>query len=176
MIIIQHIKTMWTKDSRGAPNATLRNQVPKALKIEGIPQEGDQIYIHSVVADEKKSFSLEQQFYKLPENSNVFHNGIIKHYDAIMFYEEDGYWSFSFQDHMLVIGGPHRNNQTLFNLKVGQSGRFLINYRFAGSMFAHGAISYEQNIYNIVNCIEYNPDIFIENTPTYILDKQAKLF
>lgn len=80
------------------------------------------------------------------------------------------------QDHMTVIGGHKRKNQPLFNLEEAQSGRFLVNYRFAGTEGAYGHVSYEQDIYNIVNCNEYNSKIFNENKPDFYIDKLAKLF
>ena len=114
----------------------------------------------------------------MPNNEDALtvHGGKIKHYDKIMFYQEAEDFRFYFQDRMVVIGGPNRTNQALFNLKEGQSGRFLVNYRLAGSMFAYGSISYQQDIYNIVNCIEYNSNFFIEYEPTYTIDKLENLF
>ena len=43
MIIIQHVKTSWTKEYRAAPKAKIRNQVPRKYLIKGLPESLDEI-------------------------------------------------------------------------------------------------------------------------------------
>lgn len=46
-IVIQHIESYWTKQSRGSPAATLRNAVPETFPIS-IPFESKGVVLHEV--------------------------------------------------------------------------------------------------------------------------------
>jgi hypothetical protein len=57
MIIVQELETWWTKHSRGAPAAHLRNATPKALPVPMGVDRKQPFLLHSVRFDETESFS-----------------------------------------------------------------------------------------------------------------------
>lgn len=57
-VVLQSITTVWTKASRGAPNATRRNSTPLALELPAFPAPifEEELLLHSITYNERDSF------------------------------------------------------------------------------------------------------------------------
>ncbi|MCA9020586.1 MAG: hypothetical protein KDA74_10615 [Planctomycetaceae bacterium] len=165
MIIIQHITTLWTKKSRGMPDAEKRNAVPHRLLLPVVPQQLPPVCVHQVSAQEVNDFQLKQttQFPDQPEH----------------------YWSFQFQqqgDQLEVVftysrtehGTPDRGSCTrpLFSLKLNQTGTFSINGRFSSYQGPY----YQSHTVNLGFVDRFHDNLFLTQAPDHSIDLRAHLF
>lgn len=177
MIIIQHIRTQWTKDSRGAPKATARNQVPKSFLIDGHAEKSSEIYVHYIAAHEENGFQPEEKFYPLKTYGFIENKASKnKHYLNITFFGDVDKWTFISEKELQGLWGPIRPKQQIFNLKKDEWGCLLLNHRYSGSEGAYGEISYSQDVFNIVNFDQFDPAIFMNHKPKYNIDRLEQLF
>src|SRR5688572_22776526 len=54
-IVVQHVRVLWTKKSRGAPEAIARNSLPRALPL--CPADGRCVYQSHVFSERNTHFS-----------------------------------------------------------------------------------------------------------------------
>ncbi|QDT27751.1 hypothetical protein Enr10x_30810 [Gimesia panareensis] len=165
MIIIQHITTLWTKKSRGMPEAEQRNAVPHRLLLPEAPRPLPPVIIHEVIAQEGNDFQLKQTT-QFPVS-------------------EEQYWSFQFQqqsDQLEVLftyswtehGAPDRGSYTrpLFSLKLSQTGAFSINGRFS----SYDGQYYAAHSVNLGFVDRFHDNLFLTQAPEHSIDLRAQLF
>ena len=165
MIIIQHIQTTWTKQSRGMPGAAIRNAVPRTLELPIVLGASQKIFIHKIVAHEQDNFRLQQK-------SEISE-------------ESDRYWSLSFpedQDAVQVLfaysysqhGQPNRGTfrRPIFKLTAGQWGSMHINGRFT----SYSGQWYRQHFVNIAHVDNPERNLFLSGKPDFYINKMVHLF
>ncbi len=165
MIVIQHIITLWSKKSRGMPDAEKRNAVPHKLLLPDAPQPLPHVFAHKVIAEEGNDFQLKQTTL-FPEPAQQ-------------------YWSFQFQQQadQLEIwftysrtehGAPDRGSYSrlLFSLKQNQTGAFSINGRFS----SYDDQYYASHSVNLGFVDRFQDNLFLTQTPEHSIDLRATLF
>lgn len=165
MIIIQHIKTIWTKKSRGMPGAGKRNAVPKKLLFPNKNNNEDSIFLHEIVAQEWNDFQLEEKTEEIKDRDRYWSFTLQQNEDQLQIY-----FYYNWAEHGAPDRGAYQRPQ--FNLKLGQTGSLHINGRF---------VSYDDQYYvshfvNIANVDRFNRDLFVINEPNYLIDQMVRLF
>jgi len=165
MMIIQHIETIWTKKSRGMPEAGKRNAVSRKLEIPVNAKRFDGILIHKVTAREWEDFSLEQK-------TEIIKND--KRYWTLAFHRESDAVQVLFTYDYIRHGRPERKDHRtpLFKLALGEWSSFHINGRFT----SYSGQYYTQHFLNVGNIAEFNPDLFVEIEPKVHVNKMDHLF
>jgi hypothetical protein len=167
MVIIQQITVVWTKKSRGAPWATRRNRVPKAISFT--PADCNclyECYGFAEAYDFKQELITRQILDQIPHKLS----------DLLLEY----------QNNELVIGThweqswekPARYDKTAaLRLIMGQYGRLLVNWRHLLYDYGDESIHwYSQDIWNIAIDDHPTPDLFIFREPDQLCDLRAHLF
>jgi hypothetical protein len=164
MIIVQHIVTVWTKQSRGMPGSKTRASVPKALGFPLSSAPGDSILVHKVVFEEQDSFQAHEKAVAA-ESDN--------HYWSLWFERESSIrvrFDYCQLSHGLPVRKPTR--QLIFDLAQGDLGSLCINGRFA----SYSGQWYMDHVVNIAHVDEPSPRLFLDSVPSRIVDKRAALF
>lgn len=143
MLIVQDLVTNWSKASRGAPGAVLRNRVPSTVTVplEEPPSERFLVVLHRLAFPEVRGFerSSEQLTYCEPQDELILgcvriypdpeRTQVIYHYD-------------------LAGGQPERWSQPRFkDLKLGEWGQVSYNGRFNLGWESHW--HYEKHVVNV---------------------------
>ncbi len=144
------------------PWAHERNSVPDRHLVPVNTPDGD-VVIHQVE-------STEREAYRLKSKSNS-HTGMNKFQD-FTFLEIDGGLEVSFKYSSLRVY-PKRGKhvQKLFLLKPGEVGEFRINYRYGTEGW-----SYRLNNVKFYYGKDYDSRVFVNLSPSYVVDKTADLF
>jgi hypothetical protein len=177
MIIIQQIRVTWSKKSRGAPGAALRNAVPKSIPVE---LEECTFLFESYIFEEWDSFKQKWAVHSA-NNLIPYHVGnlLLKYQNEAL---DIGFqWEYRIGKIALGkirgvspwkfgsgVGYPYRHDiRSAFHLSSGMFGRLIINglYRRRGS-----STWYSQDIYNIAVFEQPTPDLFISREPNRIID------
>ena len=164
MLVVQRIETLWTKESRGMPNAAKRNAVPRTLPLpRNDTNQG--LYLHEVKASERDNFKLHQ--------STELWTDISKYW-SLEFLQQDTVIEVLFTYNYYRHGKPSRGayRRPLFTLVDGQVGVLHINGRFA---FYSGQY-YVQNFVNVANVCAVESGIFINGVPDFFVDETRNLF
>jgi hypothetical protein len=168
MIIVQHIRTRWTKASRGMPGAAVRNTVPRTMPLQPVPDPAPGIHLHGVSADEADGFELRQK-------SAIIASGQqFTTYWSLRFHQEGASVRVEFRYLMEEHGlpGRERPRHPLFTLAPGEIGALHINGRFNYTSVQY----YEQHFVNIANVHTPSPGLFTDRHPDYFVDMTANLF
>ncbi len=165
MIIIQHIETIWTKKSRGMPEAAKRNAVPRKMEVPVNVFNRDGLYIHKVTADESNNFILKPKLEILPGTSK---------YWTLNFVDMSSVYRVIFKYKYYSHGKPDRGNDKilLFNLKSGQTGTYHIN----GRLTSYSGQHYIQHFVNIGNMKTVDKGIFLDRKSDFFVDNKVDLF
>jgi hypothetical protein len=154
MLIIQEIITRWTKESRGAPGAVLRNQVPEVLSIPtpSDPMTDDTWIYQKVIFDEHKKFKdpFEQLDLLTPFKLTKFGIAeITEQSSCIAICINYGAWD----------GAPRRDflKKKAFLLMKGDFGQIRYNWRIS---YDEGGWAYQKTTLNIAYAVTYEPNLF----------------
>lgn len=164
MVVIQRIKTHWTKKSRGMPNAHKRNQVPKELVLPSDMGETD-LLIHEEYADEAREFQLELSLVEW-SNDNQFRE--------ISFQADGQKIQVMYTYDYYLHGQPNRDEfrKTIFHLNKDEIGSFYINGRFS----SYSGQRYTQVCINVANVGSVEKDLFIGAMRKCTVNKMVNLF
>lgn len=164
MLIVQHIKTEWTKLSRGMPGAVRRNAVPRELLLP-VGLLAGEFLLHSVSADEHDRFQLRQQ---------VEWGERACRYGSYRFSRAESGLAISFKYDYWYQGKPYRFalNRPLFTLHPGQRASLAINGRFASSCGQF----YRQSWVNFAYVEQLDASVFLRREPDFFVDMRANLF
>jgi hypothetical protein len=160
---VQLVEIIYSKASRGAPGATVRNQLPRAFAIHGGPEPfysehwkclEDAGYaprlVHSRSADELPRRDAQLTCKLGPASVKL---GLRR-----------PAWS---------AGQPRRRDvPTAVELRPGQTARLITNHRHSGYRGWH----YTEATYNVALGDDIPPDVFLLGEPTAIHDERANLF
>ncbi|MFB7331254.1 hypothetical protein ACFC00_06370 [Streptomyces adustus] len=153
-VVVQRVRTSWTKKSRGGPGAARRNAAPTAFSLP----PGLSTALHEVTMRESDSFEPRMQVRDLSPPGAIHR-------------EVDGLLRVH-PPEVSMFAMPRRNRRPpAVRLAPGQWLQWLINYRFVGS--CGGAWSYQLETFNIV----YDsaaPDVFL-GVPTRRVDERRAL-
>ncbi|MFE9575105.1 hypothetical protein ACFYO1_01865 [Nocardia sp. NPDC006044] len=161
-IVMQWVRTSWTKNSRGAPAATVRNAAPVAFEL---PDVGRAI-VHEVTMKESSHFHASSTMRDLPP------------IQPRMTMEGVSLTQVSGVLHVLPVIPPHWSLPPLHRrppaarLEPGQWLRWQLNYRFS-SLTGMGDWSYHLHTLNLAYGLP-EPDIFL-GTPTRYIDERGSL-
>lgn len=170
MLIIQEIVTRWTKESRGAPGATLRNQVPEFLSVP-MPREPmtDESWIYQKsIFDEYRKF--EEPFEQLdvitPFKLSKFGIADISEREIGVLVDINyGAWE----------GAPRRDflKKKAFQLDLNDVGKINYNWRIA---YDEGGWAYQKTVINMALLNDFVPEIFITKDATQSFEDMPNLW
>jgi hypothetical protein len=165
MILVQHIKTIWTKKSRGMPGAAKRNAIPRKLEILNDKVASCKIFIHEVFAQEWEDFNLEQKTEVFTKSNKYWTLTFLDFKDEVQIL-----FTYDYYEH----GQPNRAayQKPLLKLRLGETGSLHINGRFS----SYSGQYYKQHFVNIGNVCQFNSNLFLENEPNHHVDKMVHLF
>lgn len=164
MILIQHIETVWTRQSRGMPGSAKRNAVARAMNLPDFPEPVGQLLIHKAIARETSNFTMEE--------SHSFQQEMT--YWTLEFLLADNKLDTRFTYNYREHGEPNRGAYpvSLFKLNPSEWGSFQINGRFS----SHNRQYYRQHFINILFADFFTNDIFVSGKARYQINKLADLF
>jgi len=162
MIVVQKIKVVWTKASRGGEGARRRAAVPLAFELPAFPA-GDAAY-HAMFCEERDGFAPRDVERKtsLPEHS------------ACVLFEVRGDGIRIGYQWSPACGAPERDlvpPRWLMELRRGDYGRVLHNGRFSGE----GDWWYQQIVFNVAIADVVASDLFMRAAPTVTADLRERL-
>ena len=164
MVIIQVIRTTWTKRSRGHPGSVARAAVPEAMVVAGVDATGP-VVVDSVVAVEHDGFA--------PTRTSERFDGIPARVANVVV-DADAAVVTVTRKAELGRGWPTRRRDVhAFDLAVGETGRLLRNHRMSGSSIGW---SYEKVVVNVAFLEAFDAGVFTRGQPTHVLDEQESLF
>lgn len=165
ILIVQHIQTLWTKASRGMPQAAKRSAVPRILSVPYIevPQNG--VIIHEVNHYEFTQFQAQVNTYAADQLFTYWDLHFQTNASAI-----DIFFNYATHRTGLPLRGGHMRK--LFTLKPKQIGAFHINGRYA----SYESFWYEQHCINMAYVEKLNSLVFMNRKPDFLLDQLVTLF
>lgn len=179
LLIIQEIKLKWTKQSRGAPNATRRNAVPSTLSLSNFtpPKStvtSPHILHHQTVFDEAQNFDPHEtlNIHEVDPPNRHFKFGCLHPHFSPQMVE------ISFDYTSSCGGAPDRSApaQTVLKLQSNEWGQIIYNGRF--SLGYSGDWYYQQFTFKIALLDEWASEhraIFTDTTPIKTYKNMADL-
>lgn len=163
VIWVQQVDILYTKASRGAPQATVRNNLPRAFVMLG--GGDDAFYFEHYKLLEPKEFvsSLQEQSRAVspPKRKNSLVIELSENSVTLGLM-----WNAS-------IGQPRRENKPrVATIKAGQTARLSINGRHA----SYSGQFYTETTYNVAFGDSLANDIFLKAEPDSVFDLRADLF
>lgn len=168
MLIIQRIKTTWTKASRGGENASKRNTVPCASTLPSFSLPTNEYLLHDIRYDETNAFRGETQYRNIAHSGSVFLGPLLL-YVRPRQAEAKFVWSAH------ECGAPERVSHPLFTLKLGEWGRFECNGRFGATSKSGQAWTYQHSLFNVAFVEGFSSDLFTSSEPTAKMSQMAML-
>lgn len=163
MIWVQQVDILYTKVSRGAPQATERNRLPRAFAVLGAG--GDAFYFEHYKLLEWKDFVSNLQ-----ERSTAISPPKRKNSLAIELSENSLTLGLAWNG---SIGQPRRHDKLrAITIKPGQTARLSINGRYS----SYSGQTYTEATYNVAFGDDISNDVFIKVEPDSIFDLRADLF
>lgn len=168
MLLVQILETKWTKASRGAEEASVRNQVPVCLEFPpGFDSTGGAV--HHVSFGEADQFTHRSSTKALPNPNErqKFPGVTIDQTESGL--KVDFHWDF------FAVGAPERRSHPIFNLKKNEYGRFSFNGRLGSSLSDGRDWTYFMYTYNILLAEQFVPSAFIRTPPDRTASELADL-
>jgi hypothetical protein len=165
MIVVQHIEVIWTKASRGAPAATVRNRLPQALP--HLPGAGNETYLfrhHRF--DESNAFAvtlIEARTADAPPRREG---------ELLIALRPDGALTLGLRHTGITGKPPRRERPQLLTLALGERGRLVVNGRQAD----YAGQRYRRATYNVVQTDSAPPDLFTAGEPERLVSLETDLF
>ena len=165
MMIIQFITVHWTKKSRGAPEASLRNLVPEAFPLPHSLAEYGKNMLQEIDVYETNQF----------EHPNVTVNfdvtfANLRNLNLEFMSSSDGLGVFFWGD---TKRPSYPKAKKVFTLSKGTYGRIISNGRFSSESMWH----YQKHIYNIYfGETTLNGQYFEENNPASLYKDETNLY
>ncbi|GAB3668658.1 hypothetical protein GCM10027589_35300 [Actinocorallia lasiicapitis] len=155
-VVVQWVRTSWSKNARGGPEAAVRNRAPSAFPL---PEQGAPL-LHEVVLEESDAFRPRGSHRPEPPGRAI-----------LDLREQDGGLR------VMVVpnrwGAPReRRRPPAVRLARGAWLRWQINYRFVGASSGHWF--YRLDTFNIAHG-PAAPELFL-GTPDRVVDERARLF
>jgi hypothetical protein len=164
VVIVQVIRTRWTKASRGAPGSIDRAAVAEGTAFCPVPS-GTECAVQELEADEVTGFALDERRWdfdeQLPTEVSGLRltsdNGVVEVERVV---SPDSGWP------------PRDTPRVAFRLRQGEWGRAVRNFRHSGR--EHW--SYTKVVVNVASLgAPSDPSLFVGGAPNYVFDEQALL-
>ena len=168
MIIVQRIKTEWSKVARDSAGREQRARLPEAYRLPADTLEArGSFFVHDVmrrshneyVADDSTATSFAPLAREAVEG-------------PVVFGERDGELTLHFRWNAIDCGKPPREVRDVLTLKPGAIARVRFNGRFLDEHFTR----YEDNIVNVAYECAPTLDLFVKSTPVTTLDALVDLW
>lgn len=148
VIIVQQIITRWTKRSRAAPEAALRNAVPKALALPLVPDRLDTptLIHHTATYSEAHRFSMP----KHEVTGHAVHPRRIERFNCIRLCWDEGQARVVYAYDAIKGGAPERTSypRQVLALHPGEWGRVIYNGRHV-ALSGMSGWHYRQDVVNV---------------------------
>jgi hypothetical protein len=163
MVWVQQVDILYTKASRGAPQATERNRLPRAFALRSAG--GHAFYFEHYKLLEAKDFTAN-----LEECLNATAPPH-RQSDLVMELAENGLTLGLIWNNL--IGQPRRRDKPrAITIKSGQTARLSINGRYT----SYSGQIYTEATYNVAFGDTISTDVFIKGEPDSVFDLRADLF
>lgn len=171
IVVVQSIKSVWTKNSRGGRLASLRAAVPEALTIpteENFPRDG--FVLHEVVYRESNEFGVP-----LADTLKAVRGDSLE-VGCVTVERAEEAVAVRYQ-HRPECGAPARfgwgGRETVksFVLGPGETGRVAYNGRFRRDGWW-----YEKVVVNVGRCAELSPEVLTRSKPAHEIKGLAILW
>ena len=159
MALIQQIETIWSKDSRSAKKAEIRNSVPEIFEVPNFKNN-----VHQFIKyDEKDGFELPNV------TTSDFNKNKSNHYfGALRLHFENDVLKVTYIYSPEQVGAPTRTMvpRTILSLENGEWGKVIYTGRFCGSHTGYGDWFYRKEVFNIANIEQPNKTVFDDIMPS----------
>ena len=162
MMVVQQVRVVWTKASRGAPGATLRNALPRALPL---PLAWARYLSHLCVFTETATgFEQSDEHHRLEDD----------------YRDHEGELLLDLQGEALTVGygwteetglPPRREKRAAMVLQPGELGRLVVNGRHA----LESGHTYTQDTFNVALAEMARKDLFTSRAPDKVFSLEAEL-
>lgn len=180
-ILIQHVRVVWTKASRGNPGATRRNAVPNGFEVPAAAlTAAEAVAVHRVLIDESVEFRRVDEPIETFDGDGVIEVGCVRVRREGEGEGEGARVRFEYgggglpKRERVTAGGkwvPLREDVCL--LSLGQWARIEWNARFVTA--SNGQWWYERITVNVALGAT-TPDLFAASSPTAVYSQLADLF
>ncbi|MBD3674153.1 MAG: hypothetical protein HUJ26_11580 [Planctomycetaceae bacterium] len=158
MIIVQKIKTEWTKASRGGSGASARNATPDAMRLPVIAAPHPGFLFHDI------RFLESENFQSVPSTRESDAKPLIRIEPLwVRVTKETVAARFVWSWHH--CGAPKRKSHDLFRLSIGEWGRFTCNGRFGAESSTGREWVYHKTVFNIGFILEPDENLFLDKKP-----------
>jgi len=164
MIVVQELRTRWTKLSRGAPAASLRNRTPRALRLPVRHVQSQNSFFHRVV------FAEEAAFEPRVKEADFFANAK-RELAGVEIRSDVSPLLVTFVWSHFGCGAPERPHGQRASILSGEWCQILQNGRFGYDR----EWAYQSTVVNIAVMIDWNPEVFLTSPPTLTMDHRAEL-
>ncbi|PIU00206.1 MAG: hypothetical protein COT74_04525 [Bdellovibrionales bacterium CG10_big_fil_rev_8_21_14_0_10_45_34] len=167
-ILVQEIKTEWTKASRSGRAAQLRSQTPLKLEMpQTIFASADYIIVHKLEFKEENNFECQAVEGHL---SDPFSNGSELFGAVELRPGDNGNIQLKFR-WSNEVGAPERKSRNIGNISDGEWFQVIYNGRFGGR---HDWL-YRQMVVNVGLSSQIEPTFFLLKDPKVTCDERALL-
>lgn len=167
MLVIQRIRTEWTKESRGGKPATIRNAVPLTLTLPEFECTSGYI-LHDARFAERKGFQCDDSLINA-ELIGVVQVGPVSVYSQCGNFKARFAWSFQ------ECGMPERLPHDVFQLSVGEWGQFICNGRTGRTLTSGREWIYQQSVFNIAHVADWQHNLFTDSRPDFSSSQMSTL-
>ncbi len=160
MVIVQRVVIRWTKQARGAAEATRRREIPPAFELPPIP--GAPLVVHDLLAEERTGYA---------PSSAVSSHPIPVQLDGLRF-RLSGAAVEVVRTPTHAAYPTNRFPGQVFLLHLGENARYRANFRFSGYSTEW---YYEQWTVNIAHK-PWHRELFLSEETTYEKDERVSLY
>jgi len=173
MVVVQVVRIVWTKASRGAPHASRRNALPRAFGVD--PSRAlyvfERHFIVETAPGEFRNRSVERRTTnRVPSQQEEL---VLEEHGArlVLGLQWQSYRDDS--DNLTGTGEPPREgNHRAVEIGIGQTARLVINGRHS----SHAEQWYTEDIFNVALVDKVEPDVFTGRPCQVSFSQLADLF
>lgn len=158
MLIVQRITAEWTKASRGGDGAADRNAIPDALRLPPLAGAAPGYLLHDVRFLEWENFECRSDVYESEAQTHIRIEPLFMHATKELV-RTRFVWSWHH------CGAPERDSHDLFQLSVGQWGRFTCNGRFGADSASGRQWRYHETVFNVALTEQFDENLFKQTAP-----------
>jgi hypothetical protein len=163
MLWVQQVDVLYTKTSRGAPQATVRNQLPRAFAM--------MVGTDTAFAFERYTLSEWRDFFPVLIDSGTAIS-LPHHQNNLVIAESRDAVTLGLVWNNAIGQPPRRDQPAAITLKSGQTARLIINGRHA----SYSGQVYTETTYNVALGKHLEANVFTAAEPITALDMKANLF
>lgn len=158
MLIVQRITTEWTKSSRGGDRAAERNATSDALRLPPLAGAAPYYLFHDIRFHEWEHYDCQSVVTESEARTHVRIEPLFIHVTSALVTTRF-VWSWRH------CGAPERDSHDLFQLSVGQWGRFTCNGRFGAESSSGREWGYHKTVFSVALTEEFDETLFVRTAP-----------